>query len=65
MPTVREILNTWELANPMIYIDNGEITRVFIDSMKLRTNAPNLLDKQVVEMYSCSGKTIPLLKISI
>ena len=65
MPTVREILNTWELANPMIYIDNGEITRVFIDSMKLRTDAPDLLDKQVLETYSCKGKTIPLLKISI
>ena len=65
MPTVREILNTWDAAKPMVYVDNGKITRVFIDPIKLRTDAPELLDKQVLETYSWKGKSIPLLKISI
>lgn len=65
MPTVRDILNTWAAAKPMVYVDNGEITKVYIDPIKLVTDAPELLDKEVLETYSWKGSSIPLLKLSI
>ena len=65
MPTVRDILDTWAAAKPMVYVDNGQITRVFIDPIKLVKDAPELLDKTVVETYSWKGSSIPLLKLTI
>ena len=65
MPTVKDILDTWAVANPMVYVDNGQITKVYVTPIKLLQDAPELLNKPVLETYSWTGGSIPLLKISI
>ena len=65
MPTVKEILKTWDNSRPIVYIDNGETCKAYIDPEKLRTDAPDILGREVLESYSWMGKTIPLLKLYI